>query len=59
MKVREFVVNTAGKMAESVRSGEPLHIMYRSKPYATVVPTDLWERAKAALDEQEKRGTAA
>lgn len=55
MPVREFQYNSPNKLRRVVDSGEPLHVELRRRPYATVVPTELWEEAEAALHRERTR----
>jgi len=38
-----------GELRKTVTAGETVELTFRGHPYATVVPTELWERAQAAL----------
>jgi|GEM_PF-4516581 len=38
-----------GELRKTVKSGETVELTFHGHPYATVVPTELWERAQAAL----------
>lgn len=57
MLVSEFMKNATRHIRAAVTAGKPLEIENYRKPYAVVVPIELWRRAEQALADQEKKAT--
>jgi len=55
MQVRQFQYNSAEKLRWVTGNRAPLHITWQHKRYATVVPTEMWEAAEAALRREQER----
>lgn len=55
MRVTEFSLNAPRAMAQTIRHGEVLEVTYHGRPYAAVVPQNLWDRAAAALEREEQQ----
>lgn len=60
MKIKDFSQNSPRAMARAIPHGEVISLTYHGRPYAAVVPAEMWERAKAAMErEQEESSKAA
>lgn len=55
MLVGEFMKNATRHIKNAVTAGEPLEIEHYRKPYAVVVPVELWRQAQEAMAAEARR----